>query len=216
MYHWYQKAKVCYAYLSDVLTGGDTPETLLDLEAFKSSRWFTRGWTLQELLAPVDLQFFSMDWRCLGTKQGLRESITDVTGIQTTVLLDCSKVFLFSAACRMSWAAERTTTRVEDLAYCLMGLFGINMPLLYGEGEKAFFRLQGEFVKISNDHSLLAWRHGNGDQFQETANSGGLLSSSLPKNFVGSGGVCSLGTWGRSAEYSFTNNGMLIDLFLVP
>ena len=150
MYKWYKGSRVCYAYLSDV-------EKADQLEA---SRWFTRGWTLQELIAPSRVEFYSANWASIGEKQDSdlislvsRASLVDEC-VLSGVLHPQQDV---SVAKRMYWASKRTTTRKEDEAYCLMGLFDINMPLLYGEGDKAFFRLQQEIVKDSDDQSILAW-----------------------------------------------------------
>ncbi|KAL9111869.1 MAG: hypothetical protein Q9227_003719 [Pyrenula ochraceoflavens] len=124
---------------------------------FSRSRWFTRGWTLQELIAPVNLVFFSTDWHPLGTKKELSSSISSIAGIEKT-FLSGKNLELASVAKIMSWAALRRTSRVEDIAYCLLGIFDINMPLIYGEGKKAFRRLQEEIMRSrSGDHTLFAW-----------------------------------------------------------
>jgi len=142
---------VCYVILSDVNGNidGTQPQQL------GKSRWFTRGWTLQELIAPSNVIFFSNDWEEIGTNISLQASITKITGIPKDVLLE-DELEHCSIAQRMSWASKRKTTRVEDIAYCLMGIFGVNMPMLYGEGDKAFFRLQEEIMKISDDHTIFA------------------------------------------------------------
>ena len=127
MYGWYENAQVCYVYLADVsVTRWD--------EEFRISRWFLRGWTLQELLAPRTAVFYSRDWEELGTKWSLRDEISRATGITRDQMIDHKRV---NVATKMSWAALRETTRIEDTAYSLLGLFDINMPLLYGEGDKA-------------------------------------------------------------------------------
>ena len=145
MYRWYKDSEVCYAYLSDVDSGEDphAPES-----SFSKSRWFTRGWTLQELIAPSIVVFYSSDWKEIGTNSSLQDVIEAVTGIHVSAFLgDHDDLRNFSIAQRMSWAANRETTRTEDLAYCLLGLFDISMPMLYGEGEGAFIRLQEEIIK---------------------------------------------------------------------
>lgn len=149
MFRWYKRSQVCYAYLSDV--EADTFD-----KNFRNSKWFTRGWTLQELIAPQNLNFYSKDWKLVGSKQDLIPMITSITGIDEASLLG-SDLKDVSIAKRMSWAAKRETTRVEDKAYCLLGIFDVNMPMLYGEGDKAFLRLQREILQISNDQSLFAW-----------------------------------------------------------
>lgn len=146
---WYQKSSICYAYLVDVDKG--------DMESFPRSRWWTRGWTLQELLAPSNVMFLDKNWNNLGTKTGMRKEISDCTGIMERAMISLDIARSMSIAERMSWASQRSTTRVEDRAYSLLGLFDVNMPLLYGEGLKAFVRLQEEILKISADQSIFAW-----------------------------------------------------------
>jgi hypothetical protein len=166
MYAWYAKSEVCYAYLSDV-AAKHSPE--LEHE-FRVSKWFTRGWTLQELIAPKDVVFLDQTWVEFGTKSSLQEEVSSITGILKNILssparrlrswnqdyeLEISEV---SAAMRMAWASRRICTREEDVAYCLLGIFSINMPLLYGEGGRnAFRRLQLEILNSSDDESILAW-----------------------------------------------------------
>ncbi|KAF2648911.1 HET-domain-containing protein [Lophiostoma macrostomum CBS 122681] len=151
MFEWYCDASVCYAYL------GDVSETSFE-EDFPRSRWFTRGWTLQELIGPRNVRFFDQQWRQLGTKRDHVDKIADVTGIDRLALTSSSSfLHLHCVAKRMSWASNRETTRTEDMAYCLLGIFGVNMPLLYGEGRRAFYRLQEEILKNHSDDSILAW-----------------------------------------------------------
>ncbi|KAI1458789.1 heterokaryon incompatibility protein-domain-containing protein [Annulohypoxylon moriforme] len=153
MFRWYQDSKICYAYLSDV-SGGTT---MAEDSEFSKSRWFTRGWTLQELIAPAILRFYSADWCLLGTKYELCEVIHSITHIEPK-FLDCQNLDLASTAKKMSWASSRSTSRLEDVAYSLLGIFDVNMPLIYGEGKKAFRRLQEEIIKIRYfDHSIFAW-----------------------------------------------------------
>ena len=154
MFRWYATSKVCYAFLSDVqinISGSNLRQEL------KQSMWFTRGWTLQELLAPTNIQFFDRQWTFLGTKHDLHDLLSDHTKISGLVLRHNKSLHTRSVAERMSWAARRVTTRIEDIAYCLMGIFAVNMPLLYGEGEKAFLRLQEEIIKQTDDHTIFAW-----------------------------------------------------------
>lgn len=163
MFWWYQKSKICYACLSDV--PDLDPVWRLDLtsnsfqQAFTSSRWFTRGWTLQELLAPRIVQFFSRGWKNIRCKHDdiVTNLISKTTGIEVNYLVGDSSLGSASIACKMSWLSRRKTTRREDMAYCMLGLFEINMPLLYGEGDKAFVRLQEEILKSSSDHTLFCW-----------------------------------------------------------
>ena len=152
MYRWYGEAQICYAYLADVDSAGQKdPSTM---RRFERSRWFTRGWTLQELLAPDFVVFYDKSWVEIGTRSSLGKRISKITGIKRDHIIRPLKA---SVAAKMSWASDRTTTRIEDIAYSLMGLFEVNMPLLYGEGSKAFTRLQHEIVKISDDESIFAW-----------------------------------------------------------
>jgi hypothetical protein len=148
MFQWYQRAEVCYAYLSDVSLDAEmhalSPE---NIDNFKRSRWFTRGWTLQELLAPHQVMFFSAEWTLIGMRRDLGRHITDITGIPSRALsgLPLSQ---FSVKTRLSWGSARQTKRDEDAAYSLFGIFGVSMPLLYGEGKtKAMRRLNAEIKK---------------------------------------------------------------------
>ncbi|KAI6141592.1 hypothetical protein BKA82DRAFT_4200189 [Pisolithus tinctorius] len=120
--------------------------------------WFIRGWTLQELIAPKHLEFFDKDWRYISNKRRLAPMLERITRILREVLKDGMAAKRLSVGQIMSWAADRKTTRVEDRAYSLLGLFGVNMPMLYGEGKKAFQRLQLEIIRVSNDHSIFAWK----------------------------------------------------------
>ncbi|KAI1854216.1 hypothetical protein JX265_000620 [Neoarthrinium moseri] len=155
MFKWYNDSKVCYAYLADV--------AIADLSArdstFRRSLWFTRGWTLQELLAPKYLVFYTREWVPIGERSHPRLllSISKATAIEPMYLTGHRSVTMASVAKRMSWLSKRRTTRDEDIAYCMLGIFGVNMPLLYGEGSKAFLRLQEEIIKVSHDHSLFCW-----------------------------------------------------------
>ncbi|KAK0754413.1 heterokaryon incompatibility protein-domain-containing protein [Schizothecium vesticola] len=153
MFRWYNEAAVCYAYLSDL----PPASYVLSRDTLKKCRWFSRGWTLQELIAPRHVHFYDASWTLRGTKESLRHVISDATKIDTLILANPAKMYSVPVARKMSWAAGRQTTRVEDLAYCLLGIFDINFPLLYGEGAKAFRRLQEEIMKQTSDMSLLAW-----------------------------------------------------------
>ncbi|CAO2649918.1 Nn.00g012100.m01.CDS01 [Neocucurbitaria sp. VM-36] len=149
MFAWYRDADVCYAYLEDAH----------NIDDLRAARWFTRGWTLQELLAPKRLCFFNSSWEPIGWRHYLADVIGALTGIQWQALMGTSStnyVRSLSVAKKMAWAATRVTTREEDIAYCLLGLFDVNMPLLYGEGGvKAFKRLQQEIIKDSLDLTFL-------------------------------------------------------------
>ncbi|TRX89915.1 hypothetical protein FHL15_009187 [Xylaria flabelliformis] len=151
MFNWFKRAGQCLVHLVDVAFG--------DSVSFTHSRWFTRGWTLLELIAPAKVDFYSCDWRLIGSRSDLVDTILEVTGIDPFVLAG-GDVKQVKVARRMYWASRRNTTRVEDQAYCLMGLFDVNMPLIYGEGERAFGRLQEEIYKYTNDPSIFAWKEG--------------------------------------------------------
>ncbi|KAF5591535.1 beta transducin [Fusarium subglutinans] len=190
MYRYYQEASICYVYLADISTVSEIP----------NSRWFTRGWTLQELIAPSSMIFFDRDWRELGTKTSLVQVLSQRTSIPESILCDSEELETASIAQRMSWAADRVTTRKEDSAYSLMGIFGINMPLLYGEGDKAFYRLQEEIMRVSDDHSIFAWK--------AITSRGGLLAPT-PAAFKHSGDII---PWNPFTPYNspftITNKGV--------
>lgn len=151
MFLWYQSSIICYAFLSDVNTQSHD-------STLASSRWFKRGWTLQELLAPSKVIFYDSSWNILGSRLDLAGKLARITSIDESALgFNRPNLNTFCVARRMAWASDRQTTRVEDEAYSLLGLFDINMPLLYGEGTRAFLRLQEEIIKKTNDDSIFAW-----------------------------------------------------------
>ncbi|KAJ9655692.1 hypothetical protein H2198_005489 [Neophaeococcomyces mojaviensis] len=149
MWSWYKRAEVCFAYLSDIEPGQENE--------FQFSLWFTRGWTLQELIAPHNVVFYNKEWSKLGTKLTLAKAITSRTKIPVEVLAQKVNLYTLPIAQRMAWARSRNCRRIEDTAYSLLGIFDVNMPLLYGEGKKAFKRLQEEIIKQTNDHTILLW-----------------------------------------------------------
>jgi hypothetical protein len=152
MFRWYQNARRCYVYLSDVSSAEQEPSSQLTWElAFRASRWFTRGWTLQELLAPLTVEFFSQEGRPLGDKRTLEQQIHETTGI-TIPALRGIHLREIDVEERLSWINGRQTTRPEDKAYSLLGIFGIFMSLIYGEGEEnAFKRLRRKVDKSTRD-----------------------------------------------------------------
>jgi hypothetical protein len=155
MFRWYQCAEKCYVYLSDVSTneieGADGSSQDFWELTLPKSRWFTRGWTLQELIAPRTVEFFSKERRLLGDKKSLEQVIHGITGIALEALRGTRPWRDFSVDERMSWAENRQTTRHEDAAYCLLGIFDIHMPLIYGEGrKKALGRLLKEIQESQN------------------------------------------------------------------
>ena len=217
MFRWYQNAEVCYAYLSDISLDGiewGTPHDQTELQkypwwqGFAESRWFTRGWTLQELVAPKWVRFYSKEWSEIGTRSQFAHIISYATGISTDALGDFQPA-KFSVATKMSWAAKRKTTRAEDMAYCLMGLFAIHMPMLYGEGNQAFIRLQEEIIKFSGDRSLFCWKSPG----ISSVSLRGLLAES-PADFAGSGAISSI-VEDSFAPYQMTNKGLMIEVFFL-
>jgi hypothetical protein len=154
MFRWYRNATKCYVYLSDVSTpdsdANDQPSQPAWESAFRKSRWFTRGWTLQELIAPLSVEFFSLEGKRLGDKKSLEGQLQEITGI-AAMALQGTPLSKFSIAERMSWAEYRETKREEDKAYSMLGIFDIYMPLLYGEGkENAISRLREVIDKRSS------------------------------------------------------------------
>nr|KAK5440398.1 hypothetical protein LTR18_007686 [Exophiala xenobiotica] len=145
MFRWYSEAHICYAYLEDVDKEVDIDARQKE-GAFFRSRWFRRGWTLQELLAPRHVTFFDYQWFEIGTKLSLLSNVSSITSIPHRALLDPSNIYQHSVSQRMSWARYRETTREEDIAYSLLGIFRVNMPLLYGEGTGSMLaQSPGEF-----------------------------------------------------------------------
>ncbi|KAI1089237.1 HET-domain-containing protein [Rostrohypoxylon terebratum] len=207
MFVWYRDAAVCYAFLLNSPNELDTQEAQ---HIFANDKWFTRGWTLQELLAPAEVIFFSGDWIPIGEKRLLCVLLADITGIDKEILLGERPLTSASVARRMSWAAKRVTTRPEDRAYCLMGIFSVNMPMLYGEGgEKAFIRLQEEIMKQSDDQSLFAWVNPS----SPPDIMGGLLAPE-PSCFSYSQSILPYQDWEPRTPYTVTNRGLRIELHL--
>lgn len=203
MYKWYAQAKACYAYLKDTKPGDD-------MRAEPVDEWFTRGWTLQELIAPGNVEFYDMNWNFLGTRSFLKDIICKITGIDAKLLERTSQIqehlLSYSVAERMSWASGRETKEVEDQAYSLFGIFNVNMPMLYGEGNNAFLRLQEEIIKSSDDHSIFAW---NGIQLKNP----GMLA--LERDyFKDCRSVKSTRSQRGRSAYGITNRGLSITLTL--
>ncbi|TRX87731.1 hypothetical protein FHL15_011381 [Xylaria flabelliformis] len=163
MLKWYSDAKICITYLDDVQNHehyGEalSPKCLGSLERDSPSIWFSRGWTLQELLSPQDIRFYDKDWNFIGTKMTLAGVLEEITGIDKCYL---TREKHFETACittKMSWMAGRTTTRVEDIAYSMLGILNINMTTQYGEGLRAFNRLQQALLSTSGDESHFSWK----------------------------------------------------------
>ncbi|KAH9845487.1 HET-domain-containing protein [Teratosphaeria destructans] len=208
MWDWYSQATECLAFLVDVSPIPQESDQLgrkMLLKGLQLSEWFRRGWTLQELLAPRVVTFYTSHWQVIGEKcdPDILSALSQVTRIPKPCLLSQTALRTRCVAHRFSWAARRTTSRPEDMAYCLLGLMGVNMPLLYGEGDKAFLRLQQEIVKQSDDESIFAWRF--------IAPPTGFMSGVLaPKvqDFSESGDVNLL--QGERPPYAITNKGLEI------
>lgn len=182
MYKWYRASSSCLVYLEATMpvTRGQLEDDYFQT-MLRASRWVTRGWTLQELIAPSQVVFYDQDWNFITSKSMDSDAISSITGIPEYILTtgDLSQA---SVAQKMSWAADRKTTRIEDQAYSLMGIFAVHMAMLYGEGDKAFRRLQEEIMKTSSDDSIFAWRAPDGSM----SSLRGLLANS-PLEFRRSG-----------------------------
>ncbi|KIM59573.1 hypothetical protein SCLCIDRAFT_27271 [Scleroderma citrinum Foug A] len=157
MYQWYENMQVCYAYLHDIL--GPSFPVSHNIERYANGwpEWFSCGWTLQEMIVPSSVQFFNKEWWAISDKRALAHTLENITGVPKHILTDGLYEDHPCIAQIMSWAANQMTTQVEDRAYSLMGLLGVNMPMLYGEGKKAFHHLQLEIIHTSNDQSIFAW-----------------------------------------------------------
>ncbi|KAK4446449.1 HET-domain-containing protein [Podospora aff. communis PSN243] len=242
MFAWYRQSDVCYAFLEDYTHGRS------DLA---DSRWFTRGWTLQELIAPFDVRFYDSSWSMFGDRLQLSSTIAKITSVDHHVLSFtftpqalctngkghplpaptefgdttchiCRETTLtllfqsYSVSTKMSWAARRETTRVEDVAYCMMGIFGVNMPLLYGEGGKAFRRLQEEIVRRSNDQTILAWRREmfSGEDLLQSSRSS--IFASHPAQFRSGNSFHPIRAHMSRHSINHSSAGMEMDVHLVP
>ncbi|KAI4947480.1 hypothetical protein J4E91_006299, partial [Alternaria rosae] len=157
MFRWYKNAARCYVFLSDMSTPSATePIQRSDWEAsFRASAWFTRGWTLQELIAPVSVDFFSCEGQRIGDKTSLDQLIHETTSIPLRALRNCS-LDDFPTSERERWAENRRTKEEEDIVYCLLGILGVSMPTVYGEGEEsARSRLEAELKGASDALSII-------------------------------------------------------------
>lgn len=211
MFKWYRDSAVCYVYLEDIELNENQHQ--LSTDQLQDSRWTTRGWTLQELIAPKNVLFFSKDWEYCGNRRALSLPLHQATNIALPALDrqtdDNSYLACFSVAERMSWASTRTTTRPEDKAYCLLGIFNVHLPLLYGEGKrKAFLRLQDEIMKNSTDHSILAWEHASPNRPSIV----GCLAKD-PSHFRSARNIVTFQT--SDGPFRMTNKGLEVQLPLI-
>jgi len=161
MFNWYSKSKVCIVHLADTT----------NVSSLRGDQWFTRGWTLQELLAPKRVKFFGKSWEPItshsfddndkdtdsDSKRHLWNHVSDITGISPDKI-SAFKPAIDHARDALVWSSKRQTTRVEDMAYCLIGLLGIPLSIAYGEGEMAFYRLQVEILQRTPDMGLFVWQ----------------------------------------------------------
>jgi len=202
MFQWYASARVCYAFLSDLRSDDG-------IDALTGCRWFTRGWTLQELIAPKTLRFYDESWVLRGTKLDHAALVSEITSVDESILLRHKGLDSIPVGRRMSWAAGRQTTRLEDMAYSLLGIFGVNMPLIYGEGEKAFMRLQEEIIRQNNDLSIFLWTSKCGNRYR------GILGQS-PDEFRCARSIVRLSVTPslENPEYIMTNKGVRINISL--
>ncbi|KFZ00678.1 hypothetical protein V501_10558 [Pseudogymnoascus sp. VKM F-4519 (FW-2642)] len=214
MWDWYNKATICFAYLSDVSDGDNCME---EDSAFSNSRWFKRGWTLQELIAPPVVRFYNASWRFIGKKSEHQDDhpftlkISNITGISWDVLTYVLVAMRCSVAEKMSWAAGRETTRPEDVAYSLLGIFGLNgsMTAMYGEGSRAFRRLQEEIMNTSNDESIFSWGFSKSLKYYNECS----LFASSPADFAIRRGRhrVEVGEF-KPSHFSLTNMGLHIEM----
>ena len=259
MFKYYAQSSTCYVYLNDfnvpcLLGPGDDVFLGAKDTSFFHSRWFERGWTLQELIAPHKVEFFDQYWRRFGTRDGeLLDRVCRRTGIWPQVFstprCKCQNLAsltmvreevcphcrtrdtlyhtldTFAVSIKMRWADTRGTTRPEDAAYCLLGLFGINMPLLYGEGRKAFLRLQDLIIRQSKDQSVLLWEAFRTDAPLSTAlgclaPAAGYFKNPVPiigrRVFVSVDRQFEADFMGRLAPMELTDTALITNLWICP
>ncbi|KAI1290514.1 heterokaryon incompatibility protein-domain-containing protein [Xylaria venustula] len=217
MFAFYANADRCYVHLvdfpQDSSDDNETTENAVSIgparqDQLHCCRWFTRGWTLQELLAPETVIFFNSNWIKVGEKQDpeFRNQLSHITRVHARHLETRHEIFTASVSERMSWFAHRETTREEDIAYCMLGIFGINMPLLYGEGRRAFLRLQEEIIRVSNDQTIFCW------SFPDPAEQELWDSVLAPHPYVFAKSGTYVPDLSGNTSYSLTNNGISIRL----
>lgn len=207
MFRWYKKADVCYVHLVDT-TRARVYSSSREAE-LRGCRWFSRGWCLQELIAPRKMEFYDRDWVRIASKESLASPISRITGISEAILLHRKPLASVAIAQKMAWAANRQLTKVEDTAYCLLGIFDVYMPLIYGEGDKAFNRLQKEIIKQVNDRSIFAPCMNASLNFQSHAVPCGLFASS-PKEFQGLEKLRCV-PYPNNHPFNFTNQGVYFE-----
>ncbi|CZR52439.1 related to beta transducin-like protein [Phialocephala subalpina] len=212
MFRWYELSTVCFAYLVDLLPQDSTFSDIdVAVGRLQGCQWFKRGWTLQELIAPSIIEFYDQGWNKFGDKAGLCKQLKEITGIDGAALQNKTDLQRYPVAVRMSWAVNRKTTRVEDIAYCLLGIFDINMPMLYGEGHKAFFRLQQAIAQETNDLSLFAWQQS--EKVPTNQRYRGIFAKS-PNEFANCSKILKHPQVYHEVEFSMTNRGLNIQTCL--
>ncbi|KAJ4355620.1 uncharacterized protein N0V89_003640 [Didymosphaeria variabile] len=209
MYRYYEEATKCLVYLHDFEGPSKPHDKKVSVESydFSKSEWFTRGWTLQELIAPKEVIFYNHNWHSFGrrSEKAVAKAICKITKIPEEVLNGKAQPYEYSVAQRTSWAANRNTTRGEDKCYSLFGLFDVNLTLIYGEGaQKAFLRLQEAIMSSTNDMSLFAWESTDTEEEYR-----GALARS-PQEFRHAGELVHRRFLGPNPEFSMTNRGLKI------
>lgn len=220
MADWYRASELCVVYMNDVpaLAASTMAGTATDspwLEHFARSQWFYRGWTLQELVFSPNVVFYSRHWHHVDEERvretsgmTMPELLSTISGIPEECLKDSRRIFEYSIAARMSWASQRTTTRKEDEAYCLMGIFAIRMEIMYGEGNHAFFRPQTRILEKCDDESIFAWRV-PGEPAKTAAEEPFYALLALePKAFKGCGNISRDQDIDPGRSYAITNAGL--------
>ncbi|KAH8896349.1 hypothetical protein GQ53DRAFT_852500 [Thozetella sp. PMI_491] len=170
-FRWFQNCQVCIVYLDDVNYVQEDLESQL-----RGCGWLQRCWTLQELIAPQSVEFYDSQWTPIGNKRLLLSLLSDITKVDVAALESSECLSDFSVGRKMSWAAHRQATLPEDVAYSLLGIFGVNMSIIYGEGPIAFLRLQDEILRATDDATILAWQSSGSPEYR------GLFATS-PSDF---------------------------------
>lgn len=201
MFKWYASSTVCFVHLADL-----SPDVEFK-QGIQQCKWITRGWTLQEVIAPAHVRFYDARWKFRGMKKDLYRELADATGIPARLFQMSTKISSYPIAQRMSWASRRKTTRVEDTAYCLLGILEVNMPLIYGEGTMAFRRLQEEVIKRNNDLTIFAWNPPGNANGPATCS---MLASS-PAEFLNSAHIDHREMLETSPEFVLTNKGLRLE-----
>ncbi|ETS80699.1 hypothetical protein PFICI_08228 [Pestalotiopsis fici W106-1] len=217
MFEWYKLATICYVYLEDLPSSSVGPESKFAQRQMAKDlvrcKWFGRGWTLQELIAPSSAEFFDRDWILRGNKKSLQHQLSQITDIELGVLANSEDLSSIPVARKMAWAAKRKTTRIEDIAYSLLGIFNVNMPLIYGEGMRAFLRLQEAIAQSTYDLSLFAWS--DDEENPQTPEYNGIFAQT-PMQFSRCGTLLNIESPALLAGQSFnlTNRGVEFETYL--